>query len=283
MSGAEAGDDTDPSSCDGALDSITLTSTPLHIARRVSKPIAVPTAPAGDYLPAAALTPAVLEAKAALKKRLLVDGEIDDYIVAAGRRFRMRMQEGDFEFFWNTAASLPQNAVLVELGVFIGASTVVWASALKAVGNVGAKLYSVDCFDSCSIRGSFSKYKHNLEAFGVTEMVTPLRGLTTKPETVAMFANRSVDVVYVDASHAEWEVIKDITTWFPKVKEGGLMCGHDADPESMGVVKSALKYRKAAYPNVTFVCCERDSMIWHYEWRQGPSFTWGDYAAPPPS
>lgn len=40
---------------------------------------------------------------------------------------------------------------------------------------------------------------------------------------------KEVDVVFVDADHTYEGVLADIRAWWPKVKVGGVMCGHDID------------------------------------------------------
>ena len=42
-----------------------------------------------------------------------------------------------------------------------------------------------------------------------------------------MFADESLDFVYIDANHAYDYVVQDIDLWYPKVKKGGYLCGHD--------------------------------------------------------
>lgn len=42
-----------------------------------------------------------------------------------------------------------------------------------------------------------------------------------------MFEDNSLDFVYIDANHAYDYVVQDIELWYPKVKEGGYLCGHD--------------------------------------------------------
>jgi cephalosporin hydroxylase len=37
------------------------------------------------------------------------------------------------------------------------------------------------------------------------------------------------DLVYIDADHSYEAVLQDITYWFPKVKKGGIISGHDFD------------------------------------------------------
>jgi len=45
-----------------------------------------------------------------------------------------------------------------------------------------------------------------------------------------------LDLVFIDADHAEGAVVHDICLWLPKVREGGIVCGHDyASPKWPGV------------------------------------------------
>jgi hypothetical protein len=42
-----------------------------------------------------------------------------------------------------------------------------------------------------------------------------------------MFEDNSLDFVYIDANHAYDYVVQDINLWYPKIKKGGYLCGHD--------------------------------------------------------
>lgn len=42
-----------------------------------------------------------------------------------------------------------------------------------------------------------------------------------------IFADESLDFVYIDANHAYDYVVQDIQLWYPKIKPGGCLCGHD--------------------------------------------------------
>jgi hypothetical protein len=42
-----------------------------------------------------------------------------------------------------------------------------------------------------------------------------------------IFPDESLDFVYIDANHAYDFVKEDIAKWYPKVKPGGWLCGHD--------------------------------------------------------
>ena len=43
----------------------------------------------------------------------------------------------------------------------------------------------------------------------------------------SIFEDGSLDFVYIDANHAYDYVAQDIVLWYPKIKPGGYLCGHD--------------------------------------------------------
>ena len=59
----------------------------------------------------------------------------------------------------------------------------------------------------------------------------------TSEEASKDFPNESLDFVYLDGDHTKEGVKKDLECWFPKVKKGGYIAGHDADDTR---VKSAV-------------------------------------------
>jgi predicted O-methyltransferase YrrM len=46
-------------------------------------------------------------------------------------------------------------------------------------------------------------------------------------DAVKSFDDETFDVVYIDADHSYESVKRDIASWRPKVKRGGVLCGHD--------------------------------------------------------
>ena len=46
-------------------------------------------------------------------------------------------------------------------------------------------------------------------------------------EAAIRFDRESLDFVYLDGNHYPAEVWKDLATWWPKVKPGGILAGHD--------------------------------------------------------
>jgi len=46
-------------------------------------------------------------------------------------------------------------------------------------------------------------------------------------EAAPKFANASLDFIYVDARHDYCGVMEDMTLYWPKLRPGGIMAGHD--------------------------------------------------------
>lgn len=70
------------------------------------------------------------------------------------------------------------------------------------------------------------------------------------------FVDNFFDFVYIDANHTYENVKADILAWRPKVKPGGVICGHDYCDECEGVKKAvdellpnAISTDKIRYPD----------------------------------
>ena len=59
----------------------------------------------------------------------------------------------------------------------------------------------------------------------VCDIITPIR--MTSLDAVSLYENRSLDFIFIDASHEYEDVKKDIIGWYPKLKLGGIIAGHD--------------------------------------------------------
>lgn len=46
-------------------------------------------------------------------------------------------------------------------------------------------------------------------------------------DAAMMFEDETLDFVYIDANHKYENVKEDIAAWFPKVRKGGILSGHD--------------------------------------------------------
>lgn len=153
------------------------------------------------------------------------------------------MQE---EWLFKKAKSLPDNAVIVEIGSFKGRST-----ACLAYGCIGSNkhIYAIDTFQGNDVdfhhRNFFGEFKSNLEKRGLMNYITPLKG------TSVHFAEGwgiPVNLLFIDASHQFEDVLADFNAFFPHVVQGGIVALHDVVEAWPGplraweeIVKSQLK------------------------------------------
>ena len=125
---------------------------------------------------------------------------------------------------------------LVGEGAEIGVKTGIYSREILTIWR-GRKLYSIDPWaefskekyiDSANVdKDKQEEYYNqtcmNLRGFGSRSRI--LR--STSAEAAHQFDEGQLDFVYIDAQHHYDAVKKDLWLWYPKVKSGGILCGHD--------------------------------------------------------
>lgn len=160
---------------------------------------------------------------------------------------------------------LPDDAVIAEIGVAEGLRS--WTT-LKEWPNV-SKLYMVDAWETIpgvTGDGAFPMDFHNKNYKAAKERMAEfgdkavfLKGLSV--EMAKQIPNLSLDMVFLDAGHEYNSVINDLFAWFPKVKFGGVISGHDYHSldENYGVIEAVETFCKGRYEiNVMPENSERD-------------------------
>ena len=117
----------------------------------------------------------------------------------------------------------------VEMGAYTGQSA---AFMFVELANAGAEAR----FDLVDIEMTKHRTAENLARLG------PLRGQLLELDSVAasnLYADESLDFVFIDAEHDYKNVRRDIDAWLPKVrKNGGIISGHDHCPDFTGVIQA---------------------------------------------
>lgn len=115
-----------------------------------------------------------------------------------------------------------------EIGVFEGEHAEPMLKILSL-----SKLYLVDAWEKYpeyeyehslwgKLASAYMKVNKLCEQYPVATMI---KGYSS--DAVKQFADNSLDFVYIDANHKYPFVLQDIQIWTPKVKQGGLVVGHD--------------------------------------------------------
>lgn len=134
----------------------------------------------------------------------------------------------------------PSGSHFVEVGSWFGKSTVFMAVEIISSGK-NIKFDAVDTWKSDYIpetflvegtleyeavvkKGNiFYEFLRNIES--VKYIVNPIRLDSVKAAN--LYDDKSLEFVFIDASHVYENVLSDIKAWFPKVKQGGHIAGHD--------------------------------------------------------
>jgi len=121
----------------------------------------------------------------------------------------------------------------VELGSFKG------EFAKTILSGWEGKLYMVDVWRPMKDEeyDDTSNHKNHMDAYSIA--INNIKGFETRGymlrmdgnEASKLFADESLDFVYIDANHTYEAVREDINNWYRKVKSGGLIMGHDYLPD----------------------------------------------------
>jgi len=133
-----------------------------------------------------------------------------------------------FSFLLNT---IPANGKFAECGAWLGQSSS-YLCDIAAHSRPDVTIYIVDSWKGSSaeiatahkLATTTDIYKIFLENMGERKF-TPIRALSV--DASKQFDDESLDVVFIDMGHEYEEVREDIEVWYPKVKTGGYIAGHD--------------------------------------------------------
>jgi predicted O-methyltransferase YrrM len=125
--------------------------------------------------------------------------------------------------------------VVFEVGTYTGGSAM---TMLPHIKRMRGRLYCVDWFRgnpgvTAEITTSYRDHNileiflNNIEETGYRDYVTVLVG--TSQDVSCIVAQNSADLIFIDADHRYSKVKCDILQWYPKLKPGGFICGHDFD------------------------------------------------------
>ncbi len=146
--------------------------------------------------------------------------------------------EGSFSFqpFYERMVMRFNNAAIVEIGSFKGQSVMYLAEKTKEL-NKNIKIYTIDIFEyaeqqtGITEKGEerilgvsfYDEFLKNIEP--MKQYITHIKGSSHEVHT--QFEDESIDFLFIDGDHNTDAVYKDLTLWYPKVKTGGIISGHD--------------------------------------------------------
>lgn len=174
----------------------------------------------------------------------------------------------DFENFYREMIDFfPSKSVFVEVGCWLGKS-ISFLTVESIIKNKRFEIYAIDTWPVVNPENTPEWDKTNLYLFGgstfkcfcnntkyILDIIHPCR--CDSSQSSGLFEGKSVDFVFIDASHEYKHTVKDIESWLPKMKNGGILSGHDYIPQWPGVVRAVNETLGAK--NV-----KKNGLVWYY-------------------
>lgn len=150
--------------------------------------------------------------------------------------------EGSFTFqllYSNMVQQFNNDSTFVEIGTWKGRSAIYMAEKIKESGKQ-IYFYTIDLFngkcgyelDPTVKEGKvYEIFTKNIEP--VKNYIYPFIG--DSKILHKNFKDDSIDFLFIDGDHEYSGIKADLKFWFPKIKNGGIIAGHDYNEPSCGV------------------------------------------------
>ena len=93
------------------------------------------------------------------------------------------------------------------------------------------------CYTQAVLDAQYETFKEKVKD---KPFVNIIRALST--EAVKQVEDDHFDFIYIDADHTTEGCYKDIVDWYPKVKKGGILCGHDYIQHTVRTKRGHLRF-----------------------------------------
>jgi len=125
---------------------------------------------------------------------------------------------------YELAGTLEKNSYALEIGSYIGASSLMIAKGL----NNSSRLFCVDTWQNDAMtEGNWDSYQVFQE--NTRSVSTKISALRMTSELAAEVCLNQLDFLFIDGDHSYEGVKMDFDIWFPKLKSGGIIAMHDIE------------------------------------------------------
>jgi len=146
---------------------------------------------------------------------------------------------GDVKSLVAMAATIPPGGCYLEIGSWLGLSSILIANGLLAELNFRAHIFCVDTWEGSAEHQHmpqiqqgqlYEQFQHNITTAGVESLISAIRG--ESQEIAQRWTGPLLDVIFIDGDHSLAGCYGDLQAWHPKLKQDGRLLGHDASPGS---------------------------------------------------
>ncbi len=149
----------------------------------------------------------------------------------------------DFEDIYREMVHrFPSGSKFVEVGVYKGRSSFYLGTEIVNSGK-DIFAYCVDRFQweqDAAYKGYLTKFREQINLHELDGVLFPQCGYSV--DVAGRFPDESFDFIFIDADHSYSAVLADLNAWFPKLKPGGIIGGHDWHTDYPGVEKAVKEF-----------------------------------------
>ncbi|CAN5896999.1 hypothetical protein BH23PLA1_BH23PLA1_21070 [soil metagenome] len=160
-----------------------------------------------------------------------------DEAIQASDQIKGWLTQAEQSLLYDVARRVPAGGVIVELGSWMGRSTIMLGAG--SLAGHRPRIYAVDLFatgadDSNSQYDSYINgqpqdylpvFEENVRRAGVDSVVEPIRGLTT--ESARRWSGSQINFLFIDANHSYEAVQDDFFSWIRYCTPGSYCAFHD--------------------------------------------------------
>lgn len=165
--------------------------------------------------------------------------------------------------------------IVVEVGSFVGESTIHIAKLLKAMGSdamvlaVDTWMGGIDHWEKVpeKLRFHFGRpslyyqFLGNIITYGVSDTVLPISLDSINGARLLKLMGIVPNLVYVDASHEEGDVLRDLEAYWKLLPKGGVLLVDDISNHFPGVVRDWLTFIEMKHLKADFIEGEKQAVI----------------------
>lgn len=140
------------------------------------------------------------------------------------------MHDCELNFLYENVKKLEEGSNIIEIGCWKGKSSHAIAKGIRD-SNKKMNLTCIDTFKGAegdpeqqqrAIEESpLEEFKKNMKNFEINILVMDSKKAYYK------FKDESIDFLFLDSDHTYDHTITELKLWWPKIKQGGILCGHD--------------------------------------------------------
>lgn len=176
----------------------------------------------------------------------------------------------DLHVISTIAKTIPENGIIVEIGSFMGKSSVAWADNCHTT----VQVYCIDPLPEFTYNGKWAilergktynmkeEFLLNTKRFLNIKMITGISPNNIDSQYINIISNlRNIDCVFLDSAHVNPTDWQNIQYYVPKMRVGAILCGHDYSESWPDVITNVRRLESIFEQKVTVYY---NSSIWSF-------------------